>query len=325
MTGTATLQHDALLNVISTGSSSAYNSSTHTFTFSFNNLAPMTWTCFNVQLQASSSATLFTPLTSYAVANPLSGDVAPQTNYDTLHYRVTGSYDPNVKSVNPEGAGVNGYISTADSVLNYTIHFQNTGSYPTNVVSVIDTLDSNLDIFSLKVTGSYTGGTYHGVPDISFLANNVIKFNFPYCYLQPAAWDITNSSGFIAYTIKQKKNLSIGTQIKNRADIYFDYNTAILTNSTLNTINSLSGIKNMTAKQNGILIYPNPNNGNFIIETSSTEPQAMQIFDITGKMVLNQNVNGKTNIEASRLDNGIYFIQVKTKENISTQKIIVQH
>ncbi|HXD93040.1 MAG TPA: T9SS type A sorting domain-containing protein [Bacteroidia bacterium] len=73
------------------------------------------------------------------------------------------------------------------------------------------------------------------------------------------------------------------------------------------------------------LLYPNPSNGVFIIETNTSDKQALQIFDVTGKIVLSQNINSKTNIDASGLDNGIYFIQVKTNENTYTQKVIVQH
>ena len=94
------------------------------------------------------------------------------------------------------------------------------------------------------------------------------------------------------------------------------------TDTIYNGVNT-TGIK--SSSNNNVNIYPNPNNGNFIIETPSTDNQTLQIFDVTGKMVLNQNINGKINIDASNLDNGVYFVQVKTKENISTQKIIVQH
>lgn len=85
------------------------------------------------------------------------------------------------------------------------------------------------------------------------------------------------------------------------------------------------GIQQVAGNNMQIKIYPNPNKGNFLIETNTTEEQTLQIFDVTSKMVLNQNINGKTNIDASNLDNGMYFIQVKTKENIYKQKIIVQH
>jgi hypothetical protein len=319
MTGTATLQHDALLNVISSGGAS-YNSSGHTFTFNFYNLAPMTWTSFNVQLQAPSGSTLFTPLTSYAVANPVSGDTTPNDNYDTLHYRVTGSWDPNTKSVTPKGSGANGNISTADSVLAYTIHFQNTGSYPTAFVSIIDTIDSNLDIFSLKITG-YSDVYY---PQISFLSINVIKFTFPNLQLKPASWDLTQSSGFISYTIHLKKNLPLGAQIKNRADIYFDYNSAILTNTILNTIATV-GIENISNKQTYFVVYPNPTNGALTIKCDIKNAR-IKIIDVIGNVVKQlQAESEETTMDISNLQNGVYFVSVQTLLGVSTKKIVIQH
>jgi hypothetical protein len=86
-----------------------------------------------------------------------------------------------------------------------------------------------------------------------------------------------------------------------------------------------SSLQHINDKNNQISIYPNPNNGNFIIETNAIEIQMLQIFDIAGKTALCQNINGKTNINVNSLDNGIYFIQVKTSENVSITKIIVQH
>jgi hypothetical protein len=82
---------------------------------------------------------------------------------------------------------------------------------------------------------------------------------------------------------------------------------------------------NHFSKENKIKVSPNPSSGSFVIEPNTSETQILQIFDVTGKMVLNQNINGKTNIDVSNIDNGMYFIQVKTNENISTQRIIVQH
>lgn len=73
-----------------------------------------------------------------------------------------------------------------------------------------------------------------------------------------------------------------------------------------------------------ITLYPNPNNGNFVIETNLNDKQTMQILDVTGKLILQQTINGKANIDASNLDNGIYFVQMNTNEGLFTKKIIVQ-
>jgi hypothetical protein len=322
MTGSMTLQHDALLNVVSSGSATFYNSSAHTFTFNFNNLAPMTWYTGYVILQASSSTALFTPLTSYAAANPVGGDVTPNNNYDTLHYRVTGSYDPNSKSVSPAGAGPAGNISTADSELSYAIHFQNTGSYPTTFVSILDTISPNLDIHTLKITGSYIGGNNNIMPAVSFPSSNVVKFDFNYCNLQPAAWDMAKSEGFISYTIKQKPNLPIGAQIKNRADIYFDYNTAILTNTTLNTINAV-GIDEIS-KKDDVKIYPNPASNVLTIECT-VQGAELKMMDVLGNEIKKEKFNNKTQIDVSDLKQGVYFLNITGLKGFIIKKIIVQH
>ena len=81
---------------------------------------------------------------------------------------------------------------------------------------------------------------------------------------------------------------------------------------------------NSFANNINITLYPNPNNGNFVIETTSIEKQTLQIVDVTGKLVLQQTISGKTIIDASSLDNGIYFVQINTGEGFFTKKIIVQ-
>jgi hypothetical protein len=91
------------------------------------------------------------------------------------------------------------------------------------------------------------------------------------------------------------------------------------------TNNCNTSINSFTIQSNFLNIYPNPNTGNFTIETNSFDKKLLQIFDVTGKMVLSQSINGKTDIDVSNLINGVYFIQVKTDENISTQKILVQY
>jgi sugar lactone lactonase YvrE len=70
-------------------------------------------------------------------------------------------------------------------------------------------------------------------------------------------------------------------------------------------------------------IYPNPNTGIFFIETNTTERQTVQMFDITGKQVLNQIITGKTIIDASVLNQGIYNLNIISKEGIISKRIVV--
>ncbi|MFH0864797.1 MAG: two-component regulator propeller domain-containing protein, partial [Bacteroidota bacterium] len=82
-------------------------------------------------------------LTTTAIINPVPGDILPVNNYDTLHQVLTGSYDPNDKSVD-KGTKENGYTLLGEE-LTYTVRFQNTGTDTAFTVQIRDTIDSDLD------------------------------------------------------------------------------------------------------------------------------------------------------------------------------------
>lgn len=84
-----------------------------------------------------------------------------------------------------------------------------------------------------------------------------------------------------------------------------------------------TGIQTIESKS--AKIYPNPTQNNFVVEVSDNKIQQLQVVDISGKIVLQQTIAGKVNIDASQLENGVYFVQLKNSIGTSTQKIIVQH
>ena len=122
-------------------------------------------------------------------------------------------------------------------------------------------------------------------------------------------------------------NTALNAEINSPSGVTFDDNGYLYIsdngNNRIRKVDNTIGIQKYNSELQ-LTVYPNPSNGNFSIETNTTEKQTLQIFDVAGKTVLSQNLNNKANINASCLDNGVYFIQVKTSTIISTQKIIVQ-
>jgi len=84
-----------------------------------------------------------------------------------------------------------------------------------------------------------------------------------------------------------------------------------------------TGINQSNSISNQVTIYPNPNNGSFIIEPSSNTKQNMQVYDVNGKLVLSQTIFGKTNIDASSLNEGVYNISIISKEGILNKKLVI--
>ena len=77
--------------------------------------------------------------------------------------------------------------------------------------------------------------------------------------------------------------------------------------------------------QNLISIYPNPNTGSFVLEPNSTTKQTMQVYDVNGKLVLSQSINGKTTIDASSLNEGVYNISIISSEDVINKRLVIVH
>lgn len=71
-------------------------------------------------------------------------------------------------------------------------------------------------------------------------------------------------------------------------------------------------------------VYPNPASNNFIVQTNATGIQLLQVFDITGKLMLSQNIyNNKTTIDVSSFVDGIYVVSLKADEGVENEKLMV--
>ncbi|MDF1671936.1 MAG: T9SS type A sorting domain-containing protein [Vicingaceae bacterium] len=79
---------------------------------------------------------------------------------------------------------------------------------------------------------------------------------------------------------------------------------------------SIAEIKN----SNKINIYPNPVKNHLNIESKNTV-EKIQIFDITGKLVL-EPISRLNSIYLNELVRGIYFIKIETENGVAIEKII---
>ncbi|MCD6012997.1 MAG: hypothetical protein K0Q79_2859 [Flavipsychrobacter sp.] len=240
-------------------------------------------------------------------------DINPLNNDFTICLPVVYSYDPNVKEVQPAGAGTPGYIPASTPELTYTLHFQNTGtSYAMNV-NIVDTLDANVDPASLKILGA----SHRMVPE--WVAPGVVKFGFPFIYLLDSTTDEAASHGSVTFSVKLDTALAAGTEIKNKGYIYFDLNPPVITNTVLNTI---SGPLQAPIVTTGALsIYPNPAQNTVHIGCENNS--LVTVTDVSGAILISRYVaSGTTTIDISNLANGVYIVKAISNNKVSTCKLV---
>jgi uncharacterized repeat protein (TIGR01451 family) len=219
---------------------------------------------------------------------------------------VTGSYDPNDKTGYPLGIG-NDYFVAPNGKIDYVIRFQNTGTDTAFTVVIRDTLDVDLDIFSVQSGVSSHNYTF------KMFGPRVLEWTFNNILLPDSTADQDGSNGFVTFTVNQNPDLADGTVINNSASIYFDFNAPIFTNTTSHIINRginypLAVKETKNINNNSLFIYPNPTKNQLNIVLAAFQNLKIEIFAVDGKLIEQKSITKNTSIDVSTYKTGLYFI-----------------
>ena len=217
-----------------------------------------------------------------------------------------------------------GYPIYEGEVLEYTINFQNIGNDTAFLVRLEDILDSNLDWNSLEVVDNS-----HSYEMNLDLQTGVLTINFNNIQLPDSTSNLDSSSGFIKFEIQPIQDLPIGTQIMNKADLFFDLNPPISTNEVLSTITEENPLKTSQTShsQYKLKVQPNPftNEVCFSLINGSPKNAQLTIIDVLGKTKLVSPFN--TNIclqnDEIKLNPGIYFYRLTENTTLLDQGVII--
>ncbi len=238
---------------------------------------------------------------------PVDTDEDLTDNTATLTQTVTGSQDPNDKLVS-EGETIT--PEQAANYLHYTIRFQNMGTAPATFIRVEDAIEDQLDIASLQIESASHNFTAN-------VREHSVEFLFNDINLPAASADEPASHGYVSFRIKPKTTVVLGDVIENNAQIFFDFNLPIVTNTVATTVALL---KTQTF-ENGkwFTVYPNPVSSVLNIK-SDTKIDSIAVINNIGQTVLSQR-NGNA-IDVSQLTSGIYLVKANSEKGSIIQKFI---
>jgi uncharacterized repeat protein (TIGR01451 family) len=248
----------------------------------------------------------------FDVAITYAGDANTTNNLGQICGVVLNSYDPNDKQVNLAER----LNPDAKEKLVYKVQFQNDGNFNAVNVNITDIIDADLDLSTLRVLESS-----HPQSTSVNAATRQVDFTFNNIFLGASSVDLAASQGYIVFEIEENDNLVVGTEIENTANIYFDFNPAIITNTTYNINEYALGINEV--EKVTIQFYPNPAKEN--ITFKGADVQEINIFDLSGKLVMSSDEIVNNTISLSDLSNGLYTATVKTSLGNSTTKLSIQH
>ena len=231
---------------------------------------------------------------------------------------IRNSYDPNDKQVEPRGISREGNIEPG-TWLSYKIRFMNKGSDTAYIVRITDTLPEHVDLSTLRLGAS----SHLYTPKLSGRGRPVLTFEMAAINLPDSGRSGSDkAAGFVSFRIRTDKAAPLGTRIENKASIYFDFNPAVVTNTTQNTLyrplitpHLIDSVRIITASKTRqsatgsmFSVEPNPGAGRVVVKSSSLG--TLEVYGADGKAMLYPISKGATELDFSRLARGLYLLRL---------------
>ena len=290
------------------------------FTYNFTNLLPGEIRFINVKLMVPTIpvVNLGDVFSSTVLITSVENDINTNNNSFVKNEIVVAAYDPNDKN---EARGATIQINQFDQedYLFYTIRFQNTGTSSADTVRIEDDLTSEFNFASVRVVSASHNYSMERI-------NNKLIWTFKNINLPGAFQDEVLSQGYVTFKIKLNPGFEVGDSIENTAEIYFDFNPPIVTNTFQTTFTPNLSIGSFDV--NNVVLYPNPAKEMVTIQlkNSSETLQKITIYDLIGKQIKTVSGNGtqQSTINIGELSNGVYMIEIITDNNLKQiRKFIV--
>jgi len=141
----------------------------------------------------------------------------------------------------------------------------------------------------------------------------------------PITWDIANGNLPNGLSLSSSGEISgIPTTAETaNFSIKASNNTGSNTKELSIFIDEETGISGLQLAE--IKIFPNPTSDKLVVDCEDNLQNRIIFYDMTGKKVLNQNIAGKTEIDISNLEKGVYIVSIMSEsEVVGNFKIVKQ-
>ena len=221
---------------------------------------------------------------------------------------ITCAYDPNDKQVWP-ARGADNRVNEGEELL-YTIRFQNTGTDTAFRVVIQDRLSPDLDWATLRPLAASHPFTS------SLSENGLLEFRFENILLPDSATNQAGSQGFVSFLVHLRAGLPLNTVVGNTAEIYFDLNPPITTNTVrVRRYDGTSSVNALAEAGASIQFYPNPFSESLYFrwnDSRDASPIRLELWDMTQRFLRSVRLpDGETgDLKIPGLESGLYLYRL---------------
>lgn len=197
----------------------------------------------------------------------------------------------------------------ANTKMSLAYRFVNKASYPNTGYQLVSGDQISID--------AYIGTSWTNVATINSTTNPTpLNTYTTYTYACSACGSL---AGFGITSIKIRMDVARATSATS--DWYLDIDNVIVGDN-------IAGIEYNALNPPALLVYPNPNNGNFTVwlkNYQANNPVEVSVYNYLGQKVKTVSaegaVNNQVNVSSLGLDKGMYLVEVKSGTEVAKSKI----
>jgi len=164
------------------------------------------------------------------------------------------------------------------------------------------------------------------VPDFNYsIDGNTVTFENVSEYGDSYAWDFGNA------TTSDEENPVVTYTETNQYNVELTVENECGTQSYTTTIDFVLGANDFGNEIVQADVFPNPNNGSFLIDIRNTEASSIdfKLLDITGKVIqqaslIVSNQQVQHSVQARDLPSGIYLVRLQSDNGLKTIRMVVE-
>lgn len=262
--------------------------------------------------------------TQYCFALDATGNFATHClgyyNHAATCRQIGVPFDPNamyVSSFKHSATGSTQRLTTEnDDNFTYTVTFQNTGTAVAHNVRLLIPLSAKINAQTLSPNIASAAYSW-------LVLNNQLMIDFTGINLPDSNANEAGSHGFINFYVQQQTGNLPGDSFLHQAAIYFDYNSAVLTNQAIVNLADTTGvISSVSELKNAFInLYPNP--ANQTVTITAPVPAEIKVCDLTGRVIVSQKITEtQSTLDVSGWSKGIYVVTVSNQKAICSLKLV---
>ncbi len=279
----------------------------------------------NSAILTGTGATTYSWNTS-ASTNTISINPVTPTTYSVLgtdanNCSNTATFAVNINS-SPTVSVANGTICSGSS---FTLNPSGATSYTYSTGPVVTPSTNS----TYTVTGANAAGcTNSTVATVSVNATPTVNATSSaslICNGSPAVLTATGASTYSWNTTATTSTISVTPSVTT------SYTVTGTTNGCSNTfvisqaVSPCTGVNANAITVSGLLVYPNPNTGEFTIELNNGSVKNIDVMDLTGRVIIsNSSSNDKVDFNINTLANGVYYVRIQSNNTVEVIKIVKQ-